>query len=566
MQTRSSLFKICWSLLYVVVAVVGLRLTTEPTRAQNPASRDRMVARKPWSVEPVKVVAAKNKKKEKIEIGKPFDDDDDWLDGFTVSVLNNYNKTITAMTVDMVFRREPGDSRNPAAWTLNYGPDPFSLEYLQRDPNKVIKPGETCDIQISPENYKLLVGFLKQLGFPPNMKQVELRIAAVGFEDGSALYKGTFYEQDPQSPNNPAKKIPINPSIHSRNRRTTNTLAPARTVSHHAIVEKSLPLLGLQGEDCRAQVGQSVHVCSVHDACSVRWDDIAPFTPGLYVTSWEDRNCGTSNVPCQYPCGFNGQSTCTAVDAVPTFVECCHPLDCQDSDPEAVAEDSCGGCPEDYTPSNHCCYPSCGEPLLCDPYSYSSLYCCCWDGGSCVGSPILIDVAGNGFALTDAARGVSFDLNNDGAKETIAWTATGADDAWLALDRNGNGVIDDGTEMFGNSTPQGPAPTGSGRNGFNALAEYDKPTNGGNGDGLIDRRDAIFGSLRLWTDANHNGVSEATELHTLTELGVDSISLSYKLSKRTDQYGNHFNYRAKVDDAKHKHVGRWAWDVFLVTH
>jgi hypothetical protein len=183
-------------------------------------------------------------------------------------------------------------------------------------------------------------------------------------------------------------------------------------------------------------------------------------------------------------------------------------------------------------------------------YGYPECYC--------EYTPIIIDTAGDGIKLSDAAHGVHFDLNGDGTPELIGWTEPNSDDAWLALDVNGNGTIDSRKELFGNSSAF--------QNGFAALADYDTPGKGGNGDGVIDSRDTIFSSLRLWQDTNHNGFSEPSELHTLTDVGIDSLSLDYKESKRTDEYGNQFRYRAKVDDAKHKHVGRWAWDVLLVTH
>ncbi len=208
-----------------------------------------------------------------------------------------------------------------------------------------------------------------------------------------------------------------------------------------------------------------------------------------------------------------------------------------------------------YGDEDWCTYP---DNEGCEPGLFNVDGCCCLTT-----TPILIDTTGNGFNLTDAANGVYFDIDADGMAHHVAWTSANSDDAWLALDRNGNGFIENGAELFGNRTPQPQPSSGIVKNGFLALAVYDSSVKGGNEDRVISSGDSVFSSLQLWQDTNHNGVSEAGELHSLSSLKIDSIFLDYKMSRRTDQYSNLFRYRAKVDDAKHSHVGRWAWDVLL---
>jgi hypothetical protein len=100
------------------------------------------------------------------------------------------------------------------------------------------------------------------------------------------------------------------------------------------------------------------------------------------------------------------------------------------------------------------------------------------------------------------------------------------------------------------------------KNGLNALAQFDKLESGGNADGMIDKNDYVFSSLRLWQDFNHNGISEPSELNSLPALGVAVISLDHKEARRKDRYGNTYRYGAKVTDERGAQLGRWAWDVF----
>jgi large repetitive protein len=135
-----------------------------------------------------------------------------------------------------------------------------------------------------------------------------------------------------------------------------------------------------------------------------------------------------------------------------------------------------------------------------------------------VTDPIILDLDKNGFALSSIDNGVTFDINADGHKDQIAWTS---DDGILAYDVDGNGVIDNGSDIF---TPDFNG--GKFASGVAALASLD-----GNGDGKIDGSDTAFDELKVWIDTNNNGISDEGELSSLSDHDVASISLT------TDQTG-----------------------------
>jgi hypothetical protein len=174
-----------------------------------------------------------------------------------------------------------------------------------------------------------------------------------------------------------------------------------------------------------------------------------------------------------------------------------------------------------------------------------------WNGWECVyapGSPIIVDGRRNGYRLTGVEEGVRFDLDADGVPEQVAWTRQDSDDAFLAMDRNGNGRIDDGSELFGNYTPAhaSGAPLTT-PNGFEALAFLHSSGYGASvPDDRIDARDAAFARLLLWRDENHNGISEPNELRTAASAGVVAIGIDYKNKKRVDRFGNEFRQQGRI--------------------
>jgi len=189
----------------LLAATAGAHLFDTEARSQE---KDRLVRKKPWHFEPVSVVAAKTKKKGNVHIGKPFVDDDEWLDGFAVTVGNDSDKVVTAVGISMIFPRPPGDTRNKFAYDLYFGFSPIRPEYTRRDPKKVIKPGETGELEVSRQIYQSIRAALQKLGYPVSIDRVEVTVLEVGFEDGSVLLSGTLYLQDPENPTDPTKKIP----------------------------------------------------------------------------------------------------------------------------------------------------------------------------------------------------------------------------------------------------------------------------------------------------------------------------------------------------------------------
>jgi hypothetical protein len=134
-------------------------------------------------------------------------------------------------------------------------------------------------------------------------------------------------------------------------------------------------------------------------------------------------------------------------------------------------------------------------------------------------SPLILDLNNDGIQTSSLANSnIYFDFDANGHAQRTGWVDK--NDGLLVLDKNHNGIIDNGNELFGNNTQLANGQTAT--DGFTALADIDS-----NHDGKIDSLDAQFNNLRIWQDANSNGITDAGELLTLTQAGIKSLNVNY---------------------------------------
>ena len=506
-----------------------------------------------------------------------FNEKDDWFKRVSITLRNTSNKPVYGLEGYLFFK--------PAGFPMIFSLPLTGSKELRHDP---LQPGAEFELSVNQGLLNYTLADLKNRGTDVSGADVSFSLDTVIFSDELQWYRGQLLRPDSSVPD---KWVPINQPVAMKDNKSSvmpasflpaffNTVEPFKAA---ASSEPAAPAFAT----CKQAGGFQGFLCNgdVSNDC-IRRVDLENGNPGLLshasvsglciMNNLSGQSCQTSTTHTRLQTDPNCQP-CPDADGDGYYSKTCGGNDCNDSNaninpgkPEVcddgidnncdgihpeILECDWGECPDTcWGDVNFCVFPVTG----CPSSVFRSGNCCYKP------SPIVIDVNGNGFNLTSGIGGVDFDLNSDGTTEKMSWTSAGSDDAWLSLDRNGNGVIDNGQELFGSFTPQPPVPPGISRNGFNALAEYDKPVNGGNSDGLISSEDSIFSSLRLWQDTNHNGFSEASELRTFAELGLKSLALDYKESKRTDQHGNWFRYRAIVKDVRGAQLGRWAWDVFVV--
>ena len=507
-----------------------------------------------------------------------------WANDLEVEITNKSDKPIYYLSFLVIPQSENVADEKVAFW-LHYGrPQLNNFSTPIENTDVPLLPNETCVLKI-PESNADGWEALRTKHNKPQPKKVGLVFQALNFGDG------TGYMDAQGTPVDKHKRASLNQNCLSpptegqlRSPFVPAVFLPVNFFSSTAfghLMNAVFDPLSCCDEGCKkweSNVYTCQRVCDPEHSEFVFYEEL-PCDSGepcrkvqqhYNYCNYEETELACSIYEifaCCEQCGAEGEGD-TCHDGFDNdgdgFTDCAEPACAVQSylfteNCETEYDDNCNGLVNCYDPDCNS-YPGCVNREGCTPaqvQACAQLDTYCY-AGLCY-TPILLDLEGDGYQLTNPESGVQFDMGG-GQRYQIAWTAPNSDDAWLALDRNGNGQVDNGKELFGNVTEQ---PSTAEPQGFLALAVFDSTSKGGNGDGRIDNRDTIFGSLWLWQDTNHNGVSEPNELHTLQSQDVAAIDLDFKESRKTDEFGNRFRYRSKVYDQHGASVGRWAWDVFL---
>lgn len=559
-------------------------------------TRERTVIKpkKVGSVEPIELTGYKVGARDANPSGRIIADAN-WIKDLSLGFKNISRKDIVYLSVVMNIEKQ-GTLELPLALKFTAGTNPCTRSCGRQGPIEfeklppVARPRETVTLALKASTANWAYGRFQETGVDPLYGR--LLYDFVVFSDGTAWSQGQEMRLDPNNDEHWVVMPPLGTgSSGGRERPKLNwtrflanlvvnstrsqqfgwdlffeTVPRVATTTANNLITTTESCVWRTGETF-GQCGQAFF-CTSQLWCTYRYDALTT-TPQFTASGYQQE----VEVFCDVPYPPNGGQDCQFCfdpykKTVQQFVATGY---CDDLDNDGFSEasgdcdDTCSACNPGNAFENIIGY-WCGDTgdNDCDGYIDCNDSDCGADPLCAPSSPILIDTSGDGFSMTSHANGVLFDINHDGRKEKLSWTSANSNDAWLVLDRNQNGNIDDGSELFGNHTIQPAPPAGEERNGFLALREFDKPLKGGNYDGEISLADTIFNKLRLWTDTNHSGTSDPGELHPLSDMGVDRLELTYKSSKRTDSFGNQFRYRAKVRRDKGVDVGKWAWDVFLV--